>query len=298
VNAPAQPPFRLRAAAALLRAVPPARGRWRLERWLDRRVAGRHWQREMTVNDCRMDLALDDEIDRQIFLNGVYERAATAALQRLPLSGATVLDAGANVGYHTLLLAQCAGDRGRVHAFEPAPANLERLKRNLALNPHLAARVTLWPVALADAPGELEMVFAGPTHSGISHVVPAQAIHDSTRAQAGETARLKVPATTLDDWWERLGRPGIDLLKLDLEGFELRALNGARQLLAARPPAFVLVEVVDAFLRSNGGSAAALFENLRRAGYHSYDYCERRRAFVPDDTPRDTPLAIFSQSAL
>jgi len=282
----------------VLRRLPDFRGRWRLERWLERRAAGRQWRCKLDTRGLRLELSLADEIDRQIFLNGVYERAATAGIESLPLAGATIVDGGANIGWHTLIFARCAGPQGRVHAFEPVPANAARLRRNLALNPALAAVSTHWQTALSDAPGELEMVLARATHSGTSHVAPVTPVASATREKAGEAGRLRVPATTLDAFWRQLGRPTVGAVKLDLEGWEMRALSGARELLAVPPGPVVMVEVIDQYLRSQGGSREALFAGLLALGYHAHDFDLMAGRFVAHDTPHDAPLVFFSRRTL
>jgi FkbM family methyltransferase len=293
-----QPPLPVIGLGAVLRRLPAFRGRWRLERWLERRATGKDWRYELETHGIRLELALADEIDRQIFLNGVYERAATAGIESLPLAGAAIVDAGANIGWHTLLFARCASPQGRVHAIEPVPANAVRLQRNLALNPALAAISTHWQTAFSDAPGELEMVVAGATHSGTSHVVPATPVVSTTREEAGEAGRLRVSATTLDVFWRQLGRPMLGAVKLDLEGFEMRALGGARELLAVKPGPVVMVEVIDPYLRSQGGSREKLFADLLALGYHAHDFDLAAGRFVAHDTPHDSPLVFFSRRAL
>jgi FkbM family methyltransferase len=308
------PPAHLRWLAACLRRLPEFRGRWRIERRLDARLAARGWHWRMRVHGAWMDLALEDEIDRQIFVNGVYERAATSMIRRLPLAGGTVVDAGANVGYHTLLFAGLVGPQGKVHALEPLPANRRRLEANLALNPVLAERVRVWPTALADQAGGLEMLDAGPTHSGMSRVpgVPGSRPERHSAAsnqRAGQELGaptcgntppeiLRVPAITLDELWKQLERPPVTLVKLDLEGYELRVIEGAHTLLNNDPPPLLLVEVFDELLRAHGNGRLALFQRLDALGYRGLDFRREESAFQINETPRDGQLLLFAKRRL
>jgi tRNA G37 N-methylase Trm5 len=88
------------------------------------------------------DLDLAQGIDFAIFLGNIYERQTKSALRKLVSPGSLVLDIGANIGAHTLHLAQLVGPGGRVMAFEPTDFAFRKLGRNLELNPSLAARVT------------------------------------------------------------------------------------------------------------------------------------------------------------
>src|SRR3984893_15716811 len=87
------------------------------------------------------ELDLSQGIDFAIFLGNIYERQTRAALRKLVSPGSLVLDIGANIGAHTLPLAQLVGPNGRVMAFEPTDFAFRKLSRNLGLNPSLAARV-------------------------------------------------------------------------------------------------------------------------------------------------------------
>ena len=86
---------------------------------------------------------------------GEYESGDADLLYRLISNGDTIFDIGANIGAHTLLLAQLVGPQGRVLSFEPTEFAFLKQKKNLALNPNLAARVQPFQCLLAsqdDAP--------------------------------------------------------------------------------------------------------------------------------------------------
>jgi hypothetical protein len=87
------------------------------------------------------DLDLAQGIDFAIYLGGMFERTTAVALAGLTEPSSLVLDIGANIGAHTLLLASLVGPNGRVMAFEPTDFAFRKLRRNLDLNPQLASRV-------------------------------------------------------------------------------------------------------------------------------------------------------------
>ena len=88
------------------------------------------------------ELDLSQGIDFAIYLGNIYERQTRAALRRLVSPSSLVLDIGANIGAHTLHLAQLVGPSGRVIAFEPTDFAFRKLSRNLETNPQLKTRVT------------------------------------------------------------------------------------------------------------------------------------------------------------
>ena len=141
------------------------------------------------------------------------------AFRRVVRPGFTVLDVGANVGAYTLLFAQWVGPAGHVIAFEPAPASIEGLRRQLALN-HLAARVEVVEAAVAGTVGSASFECDGA--SG------ANALGTGAR----DARTITVATTTIDAFCAAHGvRP--DVIKIDVEGAELDVLRGARQTLAS-----------------------------------------------------------------
>lgn len=130
-------------------------------------------------------------------------------------SGDLVIDGGGCWGDTALSFAHAAGPGGRVRTFEFEPANLERLRGNLELNPELQARVDVDERALWNTSGEqLGAVAHGP----------------GTAIAAG--GELPVPSVAIDD----LGLARVDFIKLDVEGAELPALRGAEATLRRDRP--------------------------------------------------------------
>lgn len=189
-----------------------------------------------------------DEADPNLLAvdrHGIYEAHLVELFQRVLPSDAVVVDAGANLGFHTLALARLVPE-GRVVAFEPAGRTAEHLRRNATV----AENVTVVVRALGarTGPATLSMNPAAPGGAFISeHLV----LHSSEEV---ETVRL-------DDWAHGFDR--LDLVKLDVEGGELDALAGAEQTLDRFGPDLV-VEYNPMALRRGGRAPGALFDSLAR----------------------------------
>lgn len=95
------------------------------------------------------ELDLSQGIDFTIYFGNMFERRTQNALRRLVQPSSLVLDIGANIGAHSLLLAQLVGPSGRLLCFEPTDYAFTKLSRNLALNPVIAERVTTYHCFLA-----------------------------------------------------------------------------------------------------------------------------------------------------
>lgn len=273
-----------------MRRIGPFRGRVRITHRIQERLAGRGWSDIMMVNGYQMLVLLDDLIGRSMYVDGVWERANTAAAVRLLTPGGHVLDIGANAGYFTLLFASLVGPDGEVVAFEPVRETADRLRANLARNPALATRVRVKECAVSSVAGTVEMAVDRMGNTGASHVLASGA--GTTPGEAWTT----VVSRTADEVWEELGRPGIDLVKIDIEGHELFALRGMSRVLSASPRVTVLIEVRDRALRETGGSRDAVFALMQQHGFSSFDFTAGH--FVRNDEARDGELIVFSKRSL
>ena len=285
-----RPPAWLRTVSAVMRRIGPFRGRVRITNRIQERLAGRGWSDLVVVNGYQMLVLLDDLIGRSTYVDGVWERANTAAAVRLLAPGGHVFDIGANAGYFALLFASRVGADGEVVAFEPVRETADRLRANLTRNPAIAPRVRLMECAVSSVAGTVEMAVDRSGNTGASHVLASGA---GTTTGEGRTT---VVCRTADEVWEELGQPGIDLVKIDIEGHELFALRGMSRVLNASPKVSVLIEVRDRALRETGGSRDAVFALMQQHGFNAFDFAEGN--FVRNDEPRDGELIVFSKRSL
>lgn len=146
-----------------------------------------------------------------------------AATRFLPASEAVVFDVGAHAGEWTLALLEAAGSRIQaVHAFEPSAHH------QAALAAIADERVRPLPLALGEAAGE-RVLFADRAGSGLASFYARRLDHFGIAMGEREMVRV----TTLDAFMAEHGIPKIDFLKLDVEGHELAALEGAGRALAS-----------------------------------------------------------------
>ena len=153
---------------------------------------------------------------------GSYELGKRALFIKAIPPGGVVYDLGANVGYYTLLSAVLVGPRGRVFAFEPLPRNLEFLRRHLSLN--RIDNATVIEAAVADRSGTARFEEDASTSKG----------------RIGAQGGLEVRSIALDELVARERMPRPDLFKIDIEGGEFLALQGARRILTESHPVIFL----------------------------------------------------------
>ncbi len=138
--------------------------------------------------------------------------------------GMVTVDVGANVGFHSVMLAKLVGPLGRVHAYEPLAETLQFLRANLWR--HGCANAVVHPAAALDRAGVVSFERDPEGDSG-AHV------------QLDAATAIQVPTTTLD---EELGGGRVDFLKIDVEGAEPLVLEGARAVIEASPKLDAVVE--------------------------------------------------------
>ncbi len=136
----------------------------------------------------------------------------------LPKQGDVVIDVGANIGEYTLVVAKAVGPQGRVIAFEPNQSALALLKKNVHSN--RADNIVVIPSAVADQKGTVSI-----------YTFPGTNITDSMLPLT--STYYLAPAITLDAALSREKR--IDIIKMDIEGGEYRALQEARTVLQKKP---------------------------------------------------------------
>lgn len=135
---------------------------------------------------------------------------------RMLTPGSNIIECGAHHGYTTILLANWVGPEGRVFALEPIPEYAEVIHRNISLNKIKNVCV------LAEA--------VGATSGHIQFRPEKNAVLPTGKKSGGLDTRV----TTLDDFCEtRSFAP--NLIKIDVEGFEIDVLRGARRVLASHP---------------------------------------------------------------
>lgn len=171
--------------------------------------------------------------DLHTIATGAWEPHNLAFMQNRLAPGDTVLDIGAHVGHFTILAASLVGD-GRVLAFEPAPSNLERLRRNIALNQPVAG-VEVVAAALGARAGAAQFFDDGGT--GGTEFSMFGARHGS--AGVAFTATIE----TVDDVCRARGVERVQFMKIDVEGAELEVLTGAARTLAASDRTTMLIEL-------------------------------------------------------
>jgi FkbM family methyltransferase len=231
-----------------------------------RRLAGLGPEVVVRRGGIRWDLDLREGFEFSIYAFGGIELETTRAYRRLVRPGDVVLDLGANIGAHTLPLAQLVGESGWVHAFEASDHAFNRLQRNIALNPDLAVRIAaVQALLLADAaaPKPKGIPSSWPLEDGGNVDVHPVHLGQYHSVQAARPMRL-------DDWLTESGAGRIDFVKLDVDGYEIDVLRGGRELFGRFRPV-MLMEFMPYIFPERGQKFGDLLQILNQCGYRAMD---------------------------
>jgi len=215
-----------------------------------------------TIFGSMMQLDLREVVSQQIFLTGAFEPDVVWFLTCVVDSGASVIDAGAHIGFFSLALGKLVGPNGRVDSFEPTPATklvLDTNIRNSAMTNIMAHGVALWK-----DPGIVRIHDFGPAYSAYNSVTAPRL---PAEVQPVSTSVLTVPAVSIDSFVDS-SKILPTVVKLDVESSEYEVIAGMRNTLATHKP-IIAIEIGD-FEGSNTVSSYELTSLLLDSNYNLY----------------------------
>jgi len=237
-------------AAIVLRNPREARGRF--AEYLVSRNSFRSIVRLDEGFELTVDLR-DEGVGRVIYRNRRYEPLETAFLKSYLLPGMTVVDVGANLGYYTILASRLVGNSGRIVAIEPDPDNFGLLQQNICGNG--LGNVTALRLALGAESGNVTL-----------HRSPANFGDHRVYSSDDNREMLEVELRRLDNVLAEVGVDQVDLLKMDVQGFEAGVIEGMCETLITRKVGSLLMEYWPHGIKRAGGDPTAMMSTLKDAG--------------------------------
>ena len=171
--------------------------------------------------------------DWNILFQGYYERGIVSLLKRLIRQGDCVIEVGANIGSHTIIISRRVGTQGTVLAFEPHPKVIEKLTLNLKAN--RIQNVRIFKCALSDSSQKFTSFYTSEGNFATEEMNSSLFPDDRLSLQ------IQVECKTLDETFLNNGIDRCDLIKIDTEGNEFRVLLGAKQTIDTFRP-YILFE--------------------------------------------------------
>jgi FkbM family methyltransferase len=222
-----------------------------------------------------------------IFASGIIT-AEEQFWSSLNLSGMTVYDVGA---FHGLLTLFFASRAKAVFCFEPNSQNHKRLMENLMLNG--VKNVQVHKVGVGSRRETRRMVGSPLTPGGAS--VDLETVAELMRTRVG-TMIEEISLVTLDEELFQAGLPPPDFIKIDIEGWEIEALRGARKTLEVYRPALFL-EMHGETTREKRRKVAEIVSFLWEINYRRIRHIESGAAITPENTSRAVRGHLYCQKS-
>jgi FkbM family methyltransferase len=220
---------------------------------------------EVSCHGVQLQLPGRDVTILPSLMNNTYEVLELELVEFLLQPGMMVIDVGANVGIHTSIAARSVAPTGTVYGFEPVPENFEILVGNLARNQ--LTNVVIERSAVGNEVGRSTIYLE-------DHSIGT---HSLLRSDTSTVAHsLSVPVTTLDHYFVDDMPEVVNLLKIDVEGYEPNVLKGATKVLERTD--HLLIEYNRVSIEANGGVGA--FIDLMAGFDHLYAINERSHALT------------------
>ncbi len=207
----------------------------RLQRFLGKQRPKRNWEETVLPWGLSIRYHPDDLIGSGIYRTGLYDICVSEVLWRLLDRGETAVDAGANIGHMTSVMAKRVGESGNVFSFEPHPDIFHELTTNVSMWMELpdVGNITLHEAALSKEEGTGNLFTTADFESNRG---TASLESQAQESQAGYPVALK----RLDD--VMAGHSPIGVMKMDVEGHEFDLLQGATRLLSGHAIRDIVLE--------------------------------------------------------
>jgi len=209
------------------------------------------------VDDISFEILLDPKngsVDKEIYLHGAYEPSILRLLRTYIRDDSICLDVGSNIGQHAIFMAHIAKN-GAVYAFEPVKSLFEQITKSKKRNK--IENLIIENVALSDK-NEVVSIHINNLNLGMSTIIPRKdfSAHENIRARI------------FSDYWKNRSR--IDVIKIDVEGYEYQVLRGMEKELRKYSPV-ILLEFSPIFYKKINIQDKVILEFLFDIGYKLFD---------------------------
>ncbi len=205
----------------------------------------------------RINFELDNSCLMQWFVYWGLKDKTRDSLYSLVKPGDTVLDVGTNIGETLLNFARITGPGGFVYGFEPDEKNYKNVSRNIELNDFQNLHV--FNLGVSDSMQTLKLFRVDPHNRGMNRI-----LSEAEAAQYDDFTTIEVD--TIDNVIAENGIAKVDVVKIDIEGYEMHALRGAKELLTTHKPK-LFIEVGYTRLLKNCTSPNEMVVYLHSFGY-------------------------------
>ena len=209
----------------------------------------------------------DFGISKELLRYKTHESASTKILRKLLSKGMNCLDLGSNIGYYATIESKLIGNSGKVYAMEPIPRNFNLLKQNIKVNN--LKNVQPFNMAASNYDGQINLYLSN--KSNLCSAIKTDTLLNQT---------ITRKATTVDSFLEteNIQPENINLLRMDVEGYETKILEGAKNLLEHSKNITLFIEFHTAIIKSQGINLEDTFGLIEDYGFTLYKAVNKRDA--------------------
>jgi len=181
----------------------------------------------LPLKNVSLDLK-ESNLQKQLALDGIREVLATKEIKKILNKNDNILEIGANIGYFVILEASIIGKGGKIYAIEPEKNNIKLLKKNIKIN-KLGNQVEVERLAISDREGKDKL-----------HTSKNCNLHSLEKEIETGTKFQDIKTTTIDKY---IINKRIDYIRMDIEGYEYKAIKGMEKLLSTNKPLKMFIEI-------------------------------------------------------
>ena len=224
----------------------------------------------------------DDPLSSSLYYYGKYEPFETSLFQKLIKKGNTVVDIGAHIGYYTLISSGLVGKTGQVFSFEPDPRNLVLLRRCITANK--LTNVVIVNKAVSNVNKKINFYLSNENKGD-----------NKMFTQNRKDKCIQVESITLDSYFVAKSNYHIDLIKMDIQGAEVKALQGMSKILRNNNHVILILEFWPYGYMRGGNNAKELLDLLHLNNFLLYDI--RRNEEAEKLIPISSDLLLYNYHA-
>jgi len=232
---------------------------------------------KLQIGPATLHLDLGDPVLSGALTLRVFELSELVFFQKYCQGEMTLVDIGANIGLYTALAMHQLDANGRVVTFEPHPQAFSFLQKNIAANhtgPQACPRVDAFNLAAASEPGQGELRLNPENHAD-------NRLYQGTyQGKIEQWEALPVEARPVDDVLTELDVEEVNFVKIDIQGYEQKAISGFQKTLARSQNVLLMSEFWPKGLKEAGGSAIEYLQLLTDLGFTLYELKERPRGVI------------------
>ena len=215
----------------------------------------------------------DTSVASSVLTNGTYEPALLAEIKSILKKGSTFIDGGANIGFFSIIGSKLVGSKGTIVAFEPTPLTLKYLNQNITINK--ISNIIVSDKGLSST--EKVMSFLIKKNSEENSILK----NESKKFQINEKI-ININTTTIDKFCKKNNLKQIDLIKLDIEGQELEAIKGSKDVLLNNKNIKIIFELNIANNSRGIKFALEIFDELKRLNFSNFEALIEPKIVIKD----------------